>query len=75
MKNCYRVQLPEPRSNKEECELSTRDTLTQQEVKKYIEEMEKKEAEALNMTKSEVRGLKKLRKKNKGRRDSNSKNR
>ena len=49
--------------------------MTQQEVKKYIEEMEKKEAEALNMTKSEVRGLKKLRKKNKGRRDSNSKNR
>ena len=62
VKSCQRVQMPKPRSNKEEHELATRDTLSQQEVMRYIRDIERREDESINMTKGELRGLKKLKK-------------
>ena len=59
VKNNPRVILPRPRSVKEEVELTTRATLVTHEVHQYLNSLENQPD---NLTKSERRGLKKLRK-------------
>ena len=59
VKNNPRVILPKPRSEKEEVELTTRVTLVTKEVKSYLEGLE---TEPSNLTNSERRGLRKLKK-------------
>ena len=57
IRNNPRTKMPDPRSNKEETELQTRATLVMREAKEYISKLE---CQPTNLTKSERRGLKKL---------------
>ena len=59
VKSNPRVTLPKPRSDREELELGTRMTLLNQEVQEYIKRLE---TQPSSMTKSERRGLKKIKK-------------
>ena len=59
VKNNPWVILPKPRSEKEEVELTTRATLITKEVQSYLD---RSEAQPENLTKSERRGLRKLKK-------------
>ena len=59
IKSNPRVILPKPRSDKEEGELATRSTMVNLEVMEFIKKMEQTPT---SMTKSERRGMRKLKK-------------